>query len=355
MHTFLVSLIVILIKNIHTQGIIGNPCTLNSSNSSGLCQPLTQCREIRDEVVFGQKLPQTCGFQETQAVVCCPKPRRPGYISQRKCREYASYTKEKQLCGHNIAKRMAEGRPVGRNEFPHMALLGLRTWEPSTLRWLCGGSLISEGYILTAAHCLITKTFDEPNLVFIGVTNLNDIDDRQEFKIANNIVHPEYSPSSNYHDIGLIQLWTPIKFNSFVRPACLNPNFHIPVAKVVATEWNRTENTENSSEDLLKVTLDIADYELCNNSYPATSRLKNGIINDMHLCTRSGNAQNSTCQGEGGGPLQIYSKNNPTRCVYDIVGVASFGKGCGGGPAVNTRVSHYIKWIEDIVWPDNNQ
>lgn len=56
-------------------------------------------------------------------------------------------------------------------------------------------------------------------------------------------------------------------------------------------------------------------------------------------------------QGDSGGPLQIYHSNDDIECMYDIVGITSFGKACSGSPGVYTRVSKYIEWIENIVWP----
>ncbi|XP_063911584.1 serine protease snake-like isoform X3 [Zophobas morio] len=355
MYKFLIVVIVIFVKNVYTQSIIGNSCSLEPSNSPGVCKLLTQCQEIRDQVVFSHKLPQTCGFERTQAIVCCPKTRQPGYISQIKCREYTSYTKEKQLCGHHIVKRVVGGVPTGRTDFPHMAALGFQIGFSDEYRWLCGGSLISEQYILTAAHCLFSRTDGEPKVVLLGVTNLNDTYHRHEKTISKTIPHPEYNSSSHYHDIGLVKLKRPIEMSSYVRPACLNTHFDIPVGKVIATGWGDTHSEGGRSEDLLKVTLDITEYELCNKTYQVTRKLRRGIINEMHICTGRGKEQKDTCQGDAGGPLQIYHNNDATSCMYDIVGVISFGKECNGDPAVNTRVSHYIKWIEDTVWPQSTQ
>ncbi|XP_063911597.1 serine protease snake-like isoform X2 [Zophobas morio] len=325
MHKFLIIIVnVILVKNIYPQRIIGNSCTHERSNSPGVCKLLTHCKRIRDEVVFSYELPQTCGFQGTQPIVCCPNPRQPGSISETKCREYSSHTKEEQLCGHNIVKRVLGGIPIGRTEFPHMAMIGFQTGSSDNLRWLCEGSLISEQYILTAADCLISETDGEPTVVLLGVTNLNDTNKRQEIKIVTNVVHPEYKNVSRYHDIGLVKLEKPIEMSSYVRPACLNTHFDSPVGAAVATGWGLTHYAENNSEHLLKVTLDIAKYDLCKKNYEVTSNLSRGIINDMHICTGRDEDRTGICQcmnisknnlcvksfGVENCPLKIFIKRN---------------------------------------------
>lgn len=58
-----------------------------------------------------------------------------------------------------------------------------------------------------------------------------------------------------------------------------------------------------------------------------------------------------TCHGDSGGPLQIPHPRN--ECLFQVLGITSFGQGCAiaNTPGVYTRVSHYLNWIEDIVWP----
>ncbi|XP_063911984.1 CLIP domain-containing serine protease B4-like [Zophobas morio] len=150
----------------------GNPCTLKSSNSSGVCKLLKECEAVQDEVKSGHNAPQTCGNQGIQSVVCCPNSRRPEDITERKCREYSSYIQEKQLCGHKIVQVIVGGqRPVERKEFPHVAVLGYQNEDSGNLTWLCGGSLISEEYILTAAHCILPGGYPEPKSVLCYKTS----------------------------------------------------------------------------------------------------------------------------------------------------------------------------------------
>lgn len=59
-------------------------------------------------------------------------------------------------------------------------------------------------------------------------------------------------------------------------------------------------------------------------------------------------------QGDSGGPLQIFTTENPYYCMHHVIGITSFGKACGfkHSPAIYTRVSAFVPWIESIVWPN---
>lgn len=70
------------------------------------------------------------------------------------------------------------------------------------------------------------------------------------------------------------------------------------------------------------------------------------------MCAGDPEGNRDTCQGDSGGPLQLRSGNYGSY-IYHIIGITSFGKACGfsENPAVYTRISHYIDWIESVVWP----
>lgn len=130
------------------------------------------------------------------------------------------------------------------------------------------------------------------------MTNLNLKDHVQNFGVAETIHHPDYKATSHYHDIGLIKLDKNIALNPFARPACLYLKPEITARKAIATGFGRTQFSGLSSEDLLKVTLELFDQPTCNHSYrnQISRRLNNGIVGETQICAGSFQEEKDTCQ-----------------------------------------------------------
>ncbi|XP_063907488.1 serine protease snake-like [Zophobas morio] len=346
--------IIVLVDFASSQQFVGDVCTLRSTKSPGVCKLFNDCEKAR-EALQQRRFPQTCGFQGKQPIVCCPQnqtvtentpPRRsPGDISKKKCQEYSRYVYESPDAVQLI---IAGGVAADRKEFPHMTAVGYEP-TPGDLQWLCGGTILSNNFVLTAAHCLTDINAGNAIRVKLGVNQLTD--QRQEVRIADRIVHPDYRANSHYHDIGLLKLEKPAKMNPYARPACLYLSPNITVQSAIATGWGQTSWVGEGSNDLLKVTLNLFDWNVCKGFYKNQRKLSRGILNDIQFCAGSMTEEKDTCKGDSGGPLQIYHTGDEVLEMYDIIGITSFGKGCAGSPGVYVRVSNYIQWIEDIVWP----
>lgn len=214
-----------------------------------------------------------------------------------------------------------------------------------------------------------------PSVVRLGLHSLSD--PLVVWKIKQIIRHPSFKPPAMYADIALIELEETVAFNKSIKPACLFPPYDYLPPQVLVSGWGQIEygwlivktkrNEEitmlrdsftgsgQASNELQKALLDIIDNEACSIRHSRSSSAPRGIKRSM-MC--AGDPKNGwirdACQGDSGGPLQIvYPKD---ACLFQVVGVVSFGEGCAlvGSPGVYTRVSHYIKWIEDIVWPGNS-
>ncbi|XP_011141714.1 serine protease snake [Harpegnathos saltator] len=238
-------------------------------------------------------------------------------------------------------------------EFPHMAAIGYG--EDKDISWQCGGSIISEHFILTAAHCVESPSNGPATKVRVGLIDLLSPGDAvQERKIVKSIKHPNYKHAVSYHDIALFKLDQPLELNPKVRPACLEANSQIQGKSAIASGFGKTSYESNvGSNELMKVQLDYISEDDCKKSYTedlGSRRLPQGLIPNL-LCAGIMEGGKDTCQGDSGGPLQRVLVE--PYCMYSIVGVTSFGKFCAfkSMPAVYTKVSSYTDWIENIVWP----
>lgn len=169
----------------------------------------------------------------------------------------------------------------------------------------------------------------------------------QTIAVSRSIPHENYRSPYVYNDIGLLELAYNIQMNAYARPACLATDELLPMEIVIATGWGRTQFGGQSSPTLMEVDLDQFSYGECSNTYKASVQLPAGLNKDSQLCAGSRYEAKDTCSGDSGGPLQVL--HNEHKCMYKIVGVTSFGRGCGniGVPGVYTKVAHYIEWIEE--------
>ncbi|XP_051162811.1 serine protease snake-like isoform X2 [Leptopilina boulardi] len=270
----------------------------------------------------------------------------------RKSEENGDY-KPVSKCGIIETPLIIGGIKAKPQEFPHMAVIGYG--KGNEISWQCGGSLISENFILTAAHCVESLDKGPASRVRIGMTNIkNPGSEMQERCVIERIKYPNYKQPSKYDDIALLKLDKPLDFNGDVRPACLGIEPVIPGKFTIATGFGKTlyENIKGS-DDLMKIQLEYVSQNICNNSFKidvGSKSLPNGIKSSM-LCAGIIDGGRDTCQGDSGGPLQRVLKE--PYCMYSIDGITSFGKFCGfkNSPAVYTKVSFYLDWIENIVWP----
>jgi len=292
-------------------------------------------------------------------------------ISEQKCEEYSQPVSQTinalplsinteavplrvQNCDFSAVKLIVGGEASELGEFPHQAAVGYKGRTSRNILWNCGGTLISERFVLTAAHCVNTS-FGDPVVVRLGEYNIerdNDGADPEDFGVQRVIVHPNYLKAFKYNDIALLRLNRDVRFNKFIRPACLPTDNNIR-GRPIATGWGRTDFVGRQSEILMKVALNVIDNRQCNTYYnsngPAAASFASGIVDTM-LCAGYVEGGRDTCLGDSGGPLTTTKKENP--CIHYVVGITSFGKICAApkSPGVYTRVIKYLNWIEKTIW-----
>ncbi|KAG5670019.1 hypothetical protein PVAND_000306 [Polypedilum vanderplanki] len=358
-------IIFFLFPNVIYSAINGDQCVTNKG-VRGICMGFYECQSAVNDYRLGI-FPQLCQ-NSNKYTVCCPgnnkvpsnninrinSQTRP---SKQKCDEYSKIATNVSLFGglslgtfhtEKVETYTCElsislivgGEPAKANEFPHMAALGWRGLD--RYEFNCGASLISDRYVLTAAHC--EKWNGKlPDIVRLGDLDLRSNSDgvqEQDFPVEAFIRHENYDSRQKKNDIAVVRMRYNVRaWQKNIRPACLWSQQNINQNQVIATGYGSTGYAEGNSDKLLKVNLFVSNTYRC------------GEINidNTQICAGDERNNRDTCQGDSGGPLQITLPNN--KCTFYIVGITSFGENvCGYSNAVYTRVSAYIDWIERIVW-----
>jgi len=209
----------------------------------------------------------------------------------------------------------------------------------------CGAALISDVWVLTAAHCM--KALDLKNTFIMGgFVNQKNQDVAQIRKAAKIIIHERFNSILYEQDIALIKLRKPMHFSSLLLPVCLPRKMDYTDAVVTLSGWGRKWAKGPLAEQLMEVHFNVISNTQCMKWYDQSGS-RQLIPQRTFLCAGVKDGSKDACTGDSGGPL--ISKRPDGRA--EIVGVVSWGIGCGtaGRPGVYTRISKYLDWIRENV------
>ncbi|KAJ8916287.1 hypothetical protein NQ315_016428 [Exocentrus adspersus] len=230
----------------------------------------------------------------------------------------------------DLAPRITNGKEAVPHSIPFQAYLVFVAANGS--RWLCGGSLISELHVLTAAHCVENGV---EAIVYLGAHNIRESEtNRLVVQSHRLIVHEDYNREGIQNDIGIVVLDQPVELNENVNVVALPTSGQVQNSyegeEVRISGWGRVFGQGSTSPVLLEVNSTVISNTQCKRFF--------SIVLDSQLCT-SGLGGVGSCSGDSGGPLVA---NNA------LIGVVSYGAaGCPAGyPSAFSRVTSYVDWIE---------
>ncbi|XP_019967813.1 coagulation factor VII [Paralichthys olivaceus] len=245
-------------------------------------------------------------------------------------------------CGRPLSHfgpRVVRGKVCPKGECPWQALL------TENNDYICGAIVLSDQWILTAAHCIWRK----PSAIFHVIVGEHDREQdektEQRRRVVKVFIHQGYNQSSSDSDLALLKLYHPVKLGVYVVPICLparNSSFIRTMATVrhsTVSGWGRMAQFGLPARVLQRLVLPRVPLHECR------LHTKLNITRNM-LCAGFRTGRYDACEGDSGGPLVTRYKK-----TWFLTGVVSWGKGCAKENlyGVYAKVSNFLDWIENVM------
>lgn len=234
--------------------------------------------------------------------------------------------------------RIIGGIEADEGDWPWMAALvyaGLDAYNGQ----FCGGALIADQWIVTAAHCTDGASPEDIEVI-LGVHNLSE-DEGRRFTVDQIIEHENYDNQTLDSDIALLHLSEASSQNSIELVAQGDPDgLTAPFTNATMIGWGTTDPfVYRYPEELRQVSVPIVPGRVGLKIYGA----ENFTINMLAAGLRQG--EKDTCSGDSGGPLMV---RNTSDTDWVLAGITSWGIGCARPrfPGVYTRVSRFTSWVD---------
>uniref|UniRef100_A0A2A4JXN3 Peptidase S1 domain-containing protein n=1 Tax=Heliothis virescens TaxID=7102 RepID=A0A2A4JXN3_HELVI len=231
-------------------------------------------------------------------------------------------------------RRIVSGRNTSIAAVPWQVSLREKTYP------ICGGSVVTDVWLLTAAHCLLRARASE---LSVRLGSSWKTHGGEMYDVKECYVHPRYVSKTKTNDVGLVRLYSPLRFSARVLPIRLvAKEARLPANEpAIVSGWGKLKEGGPSATYLQSSTIRTIAMKLCRRS----GLDRKAIDPSSMFCAGSfSQASPDACQGDSGGPI-----------VYEgvLIGVVSWGLGCARGnfPGVYTRLSYPMiyDWVHSHI------